>query len=229
MRSHFRTLLFVLLLVVSASTACAQIIDAGVARVVWVGPDNMFYPVGIVGIYFNGQPGHCIGRPLRCSIPDNLGDDWMTKMQVSVVNRSPMAVTCVRLRMQVPKVSTESRNTGVVYDNYLATIGVIPENALRVSADRVPPVDQQPAIELKSGGKGVVPFAHVVRTGGGFSPSASTSANLTIMVYPWDVFFKDGAHWLAPSGYVRRDPNKLGTWVRLFSDPTQTPWTANSK
>jgi len=228
MCSHFQMLLFVLLMV-GARAAGAQTIDAGVDRVVWVGRGNLCYPIAIAGIDFDGKPGDCRGRPMQCRIPDNLGDDWMTKMQVSVVNRSPMAIKCVRVRITIPKISTESGKTGVFYDDYLATIGVIPENALQVSADRVLAVAQQPAIELKSGDEGVVPFAHVVRNGNGFSPSAATSAKFTIMVYPWDVFFKDGAHWLAPSGYVRPDPDKPGAWVRIFSDPKQTPWTANSK
>ena len=31
------------------------------------------------------------------------------------------------------------------------------------------------------------------------------------------------------SGYVRPDPDKPGTWLSIFSDPKQTPWTANNE
>jgi hypothetical protein len=61
----------------------------------------------------------------------------MTKMQVKVKNRSPMTVTCVRVRLQIPRVSTESGKMGVFIENYLATIRVIPEEALKGSAGKV--------------------------------------------------------------------------------------------
>jgi hypothetical protein len=223
----FRVLLFVLLLVFSARTAPAQTIDAGVDRLVWVGRGNVYYPIAVVGIDFDGKPGDCIGKPLGCGIPDDMGDNWMSKMRVNVENRSPMTVTCVRVRLQIPRVSKESGKTVVLIDNYLATIGVIPEKALRLSADRVLQVDQEPPIELRTGNTEYVPFAHFSRDGSAISPRFPTQ--LRIMVYPWDVFFEDGARWLAGSGYVRPDPDKPGTWVPIFSDPKQTPWTANGK
>jgi hypothetical protein len=228
-RSHFRMLPFVLVLVVSVLTARAQTIDAEVDRTVWVGRGNVYYPVAIVGIDFDGKPGDRTGRPLQCRIPANLGNDWMTKMQVKVENRSPMTVTCVRVRLQIPRVSTEPGKTDVFIDNYLATIGMIPEEALKVSAGRVLQVDQQPLIEFRPGDAEYVPFAHFRREEGGSSSRPPTSAGLKVVVYPWDVFFEDGARWLAPSGYVRPNPDKPGTWVRVFSDPKQTPWTTNSK
>lgn len=80
MRSYFRMLLFVPLLAISAWTVHAQTINEGVDRAVWVGRGNLHYPIAIVGIDFDGKPGDCSGRPLRCRIPDNLGDDWMTKI-----------------------------------------------------------------------------------------------------------------------------------------------------
>jgi hypothetical protein len=70
--------------------ARAQTIDAGVDRDLWVGRGNLYYSSAIVGIDFYGKPGDCSGIPLQCRIPDNLGDGWMTKMQVKVKNRSPM-------------------------------------------------------------------------------------------------------------------------------------------
>jgi hypothetical protein len=73
-----------------------------------------------------------------------------------------------------------------------------------------------------------VPFVHLRREGGGFPSRPPSLAELRTMVYPWDVYSEDGARLLAPSGYVRLDPDKPGTWVRIFSEPKQTPWTANS-
>ena len=98
-----------------------------------------------------------------------------------------------------------------------------------MSADRIMQVDQQPPVQLGPGYEEHVPFAHFRREGGGSSPRPPTPAELRMTVYPWDVFFKDGARWLAPSGYARPDPNRPGTWVPISSDPKQTPWTANSK
>jgi hypothetical protein len=56
----------------------------------------------------------------------------MTKMQVKVENGSPMTATRVGVRLQISRVSTESGKTGVFIDSYLATIGVIPEEAFIV-------------------------------------------------------------------------------------------------
>jgi len=225
MRSYFRMLLFVLLLAAWASHA--QTVGPAVDRVVWVGRGNIYNPIAVVGIDFDGKPGDCSGSPLRCRIPVDLGEDWMTKMRVKVENRSPVTMTCVRVRLEIPRVLKESEETA--FDVYMGTIGVIPEKALRVSAERVLQVDQQPSIELRSENTEYVTFAHFLREAGGISRRPTTPAQLRIVVYPWDVFFEDGARWLAPSGYVRPDPDKPGTWVSIFSDPKQTPWTANSK
>lgn len=165
MRSHLRVLLFVPLLVISAWASHAQTNEAAGDRVVWVGRGNLYYPISIVGIDFDGKPGDCNGRPLRCRIPVDLGDDWITKMRVKVENRSPVTVTCVRVRLQIPRVLKEAGETP--FDVYMGTIGVIPEKALRVSADRVLPVDQQPPMELRSGSTEYVPFAHFLREAGG--------------------------------------------------------------
>jgi hypothetical protein len=227
MRSYFRLLLFVLHLATCAWASHAQTIGPATDRVVRVGRDNIYYPIAIVGIDFDGKPGDCSGRPLRCGIPVDLGDDWMTKMRVKVENRSPVTMTCVRVRLQISRVLKESGETA--FDVYAGTIGVIPEKALRVSANRAIPVDQQPPIELRSGSTEYVPFAHFLREAGGISRRSATPEQSRIVVDPWDVFFKDGARWLAPLGYVRPDPDKLGTWLSIFSDPKQTPWTANNK
>jgi hypothetical protein len=195
---------------------------------VWVGRDNLYYPIAIVGIDFDGKPSDCSAKPLRCRIPDDLGD-WMTRMRVKVENRSPMTVTCMRVRLQIPRVSHESGKTDVFIDTYLATIGVIPEKAL-VCANGVLQVDQQPPIKLPPGNTQYLPFAHFLREAGGVSPHPPTPAELRVMVYlvyPWDVFFEDGARWLAGSGYVRPDPNMPSMWVPIFSDSRQTPWTAS--
>jgi hypothetical protein len=227
MRSHFRVLLFVLLLATCEWASHAQTIGPATDRVVRVGRDNIYYPIAIVGIDFDGKPGDCSGRPLRCRIPVDLGDDWMTKMRVKVENRSPVTMTCVRVRLQIPRVLKESGETA--FDVYTGTIGVIPEKALRVSADRVLSVDQQPPMELRSGSTEYVPFAHFLREAGGISRRLATPEQSRIVVDAWDVFFEDGARWLAPSGYVRPDPDKPGTWLSIFSDPKQTPWTANNE
>jgi hypothetical protein len=227
MRGYFQELLFVLLLAACAWTSHAQTIGPAADRVVWVGRGNIYDPTAIVGIDFDGKPGDCSGRPLRCRIPADLGDDWMTKMRVKVENRSPVTMTCVRVRLQIPRVLRQSGETA--FDLYMGTIGVIPEKALRVSSDRVLPVDQQPLIELRSGSTEYVPFAHSLREAEGISRRLATPEQLRIVVDPWDVFFEDGARWLAPSGYLRPDPDKPGTWVSIFSDPKQTPWTAKSQ
>jgi hypothetical protein len=139
-----------------------------------------------------------------------------------------MPIACVRL--QISRVSTESGKTGVFIDSYLATIGVIPEEALKTISGKVLQVDQQSPIELRPGNAAYVPFAHFRMEGGGaFSPRPPTPAVLRMTVYSWDVFFEDGARWLAPLGYARPDPDKRSTWARIFSDPKQTPWTTNSK
>jgi hypothetical protein len=226
MQNRVEMLLFLPLLVVLALVTHAQTIDAGINRDVWVFRDNVYYPIVIVGIDFDGKPGDCSGRPLRCRIPDGM-DDWMTKMRVMVVNRSPMSMTCVRVQIQIPRVASEPGRVRV--EEYLATIGVIPQEALLpVNSSEPIQVDQQPPIEISPGSTEYVPFAHFVRDGVGLLPRPPVPAQLRLTVLPWDVFFKDGARWKAGSGYVRPDPDKPGWWVRIFSDPKQTPWPSNS-
>jgi hypothetical protein len=181
--------------------------------------DNIFNPIVIVGIQFNGKPAECFGpRLAQCSIPAELGDNWMKYISAIVLNRSKKVLTCVRVRITLQQPSSSPPRDR--FTSFEATSGVVPDNALyTINGQKLNIVQQRP-IQLGPGQTTEVSF-DVVHTESGFSPRLPDPAHMQPLIDPWDAFFSDGTRWLGPSGYLRPDPQTPGKYNKISYEEFQ--------